>query len=332
MGLIKKALNLLNESVIYYELDGDDHTYSVNMLSYIFKRNEFLRKDKKRFVVKDNVRYIHFKNFMINGIIDAPNTGSVRITDKFDNFENIHVLSKDYVQLNFNDDNDKLLFSVTSIKAKDVSYSSYIRGARVYDAELVDVCGSSCSLESLNIKSEKLNYSVSPSNIRFFNYDGNNLNFSNSRGIIRNVYFGDVEHLNIKNCSLESENGYFNVSNIPRVKSSVWMFSKPLTYNKGTVGKKDEGFILDDKTFNKEECFDLGRAHVSYALSKVLEKVYNDNGDLADAYYRKVAKQLDDLEREYDSKVALLEESRDVFEEGLQRVKLKRYVVDNKKN
>ena len=49
MGLIKKALNLFNESLIYYELDGDNHTYSVNLLSYIFKRNDFLRKDKKRF-------------------------------------------------------------------------------------------------------------------------------------------------------------------------------------------------------------------------------------------------------------------------------------------
>ncbi len=332
MGLIKKILNLLNESVIYYELDGDDHTYSVNMLSYIFKRNEFLIKDKKRFIVKDNVRYIHFRNFLINGIIDAPSTASVRITDKFDNFGNIHVYSKDFVQLNFNDDSDNLLFSVTSEKAKDVSYSSYIKEARIVDAELVDVCGSSCSLEKLSIKSERLNYSVSSNNIKIINYEGTDLNLSNSRGIIKNVCLSDVEHLAIKKCSLESENGYFNVSNTPRVKSSVWLFSKPLTYNNGTIGKKDEGFVLDDKTFSKEECFDLGRSYVSYALSKVLEKVYDDNEDLADAYYRKVAKQLDDLEREYDSKVELLEESRDVFEEGLQNVKLKRYVVDKKKN
>ena len=331
MGLIKKALNLFNESLIYYELDGDNHTYSVNLLSYIFKRNDFLRKDKKRFIIKDNVRYIHFKNFMINGIIDAPNTGSVRITDRFDKFGNIHVLSKDFIQLNFNDDNDKLLFSVTSIKAKDVSYSSYIKEVRVVDAESVDISGSSCFLDYLNINSKQFSYHVSNNNIGIINYKGDDLSFSNSRGIIRNISLSDVEHLNIKNCSLESEDGYFNVSNIPRVKSSVWMFSKPLTYNKGTVGKKDEGFILEDKTFNKEECFDLERAHVSYVLSKLLEKVYDDNEELADAYYRNVAKQLDDLEREYDGKVALLEESRDVFEEGLQKVKLKRYVVDKKR-
>ena len=86
MGLIKKVLNLLNERVIYYELDGDDSTYSVNMLSYLFKRHNFLKKDKKKIIIKDNVSYIHFRNFMINGIIDAPSTNSVRITNKFDNF------------------------------------------------------------------------------------------------------------------------------------------------------------------------------------------------------------------------------------------------------
>ena len=210
MGLIKKALNLFNESLIYYELDGDNHTYSVNLLSYIFKRNDFLRKDKKRFIIKDNVRYIHFKNFMINGIIDAPNTGSVRITDRFDKFGNIHVLSKDFIQLNFKDDNDKLLFSVTSIKAKDVSYSSYIKEVRVVDAESVDISGSSCFLDYLNINSKQFSYHVSNNNIGIINYKGDDLSFSNSRGIIRNISLSDVEHLNIKNCSLESEDGYFN--------------------------------------------------------------------------------------------------------------------------
>src|SRR5699024_8569652 len=111
--------------------------------------------------------------------------------------------------------------------------------------------GSSCFLDYLNINSKQFSYHVSNNNIGIINYKGDDLNFSNSRGIIRNISLSDVEHLNIKNCSLESEDGYFNVSNIPRVKSSVWMFSKPLTYNKGTVGKKDEGFILEDKTFNK---------------------------------------------------------------------------------
>lgn len=64
-GINKKVLNLLNERVIYYELDGDDSTYSVNMLSYLFKRHNFLKKDKKKIIIKDNVSYIHFRNFMV---------------------------------------------------------------------------------------------------------------------------------------------------------------------------------------------------------------------------------------------------------------------------
>lgn len=333
MGLIKKVLNLLNERVIYYELDGDDSTYSVNMLSYLFKRHNFLKKDKKKIIIKDNVSYIHFRNFMINGTIDAPSTNSVRITNKFDNFESVYIFCNGNIEFNFNDETNNALFEVKAEKAKYVSYSSYLKGVRVDDAKLVDICGTTCCLDSLDIKSERFNYSVSSNDIIYMSYAGNNLNLSSSRGIIRNVWLTNVEHFNMENCSLEGVKGNFCVSNIPKVKSSLWKFSQPLTYNDGSVGKKDNGFILDDKTFNKKECFDFGRAYVSYALSKVLEKVYDDNEYLVDVHYRKVAKQLDDLEREYDSKRELLEESRDVFEKGVEKVKIKRYVVDkNNKN
>lgn len=331
MQSIKKIIKALKKERIIYKLDGDDREYSVNLLNYIFNWHKIW---ENRYKLKDNVSEICFKDFYLSGNLDISNCSMIVVTMTGNKVGNFSIFGNDDVDilLSLSDNMGKEFAHVVVENSHYLNYNHDFLELEVQDASMVEMSGDTCKLKSVTISSQFFEVFSNNVDIERLNYKGDKISFNSSNGNIKNVSFVDVSELKINNCSFESSDAYFDVSSIPIIKDSVWMFSNPLTYNKGTVGKKDEGFVLDDKTFNKEECFDLGRAYVSYALSKVLEKVCDDNDDLADAYYRKVARQLDDLEREYNSNVEILEESRDVFEEGLQKVKLKRYVVDKKNN
>ena len=96
-----------------------------------------------------------------------------------------------------------------------------------------------------------------------------------------------------------------------------------ITYNKVIIGNEDEGFILEDDTFNKDKCIDLGRAYVSYALSKLLEKIQCINEYKKDEFNNMLNQDIDEVKKYLDN----LESQSNDFKIGLDEVKVKSYSI-----
>ena len=157
---------------------------------------------------------------------------------------------------------------------------------------------------------------------------GDNVNIRDSNGKVKSFYIRSA-NFSLESSSFESKSGVFNLKNIPVVKNSCWLFNEPIRYNDSNIGKIGEDFLLDDDTFSKDNCFDVARAYVSFALSKVKEKIEEEIDDKYDLFYRKVEKDLKDLKAEYDAADERLSEIVNTYDDYLQNREIKQYVKKN---
>lgn len=197
----------------------------------------------------------------------------------------------------------------------------------VRDAKKIEISGDKCNLRDVVISSDSLEVYSKNVNIKRLNYMGDKVNFNDSNGNIKTVSLNGVSLFKINNCSFESKDASFDIALTPVIKDSVWMFDYPLRYNKGTIGNEDNGFILDDDTFNKDKCIDLERAYVSYTLSKVLEKIDCINEYKEKEFNNILNQDIDEVKQYLDN----LKSQKYDFRNGLEDVKVKRYSI-NKNN
>lgn len=326
MQSIKKIIEVLKKERIIYKLDGDDREYSINLLNYIFNICKIYSKSGK---LRDNVSYICFKDFHLSGALDVNNCSKVIVSSSDDNIEAFSIYGNDGVDIELNLC-DKVGKEIAHVIIEDSQYLLYGHAfwdLEVRDAKNVEISGDKCNLRDVVISSDSLELYSKNVNIRRLNYTGDKVNFSDSNGNIKIALLNGVSLFKINNCSFESKNANFDIALTPVIKDSVWMFDYPLTYNKGTIGNEDNGFILDDDTFNKDKCIDLERAYVSYTLSKVLEKIDCINEYKEKEFNNILNQDIDEVKKYLDD----LKSQKDDFRNGLEDVKVKTYSI-NKKN
>ena len=329
MKSIKKIIEDLKKERIIYKLDGDDREYSVNLLNYIFNIRKIYSKSSK---LRDNVSYIWFKDFHLFGSLDVNNCSKVIVSSSDDNIESFNIYGNDGVDIVLNLC-DKVGKEIAHVVIEDSQYLLYghdFCDLEVRDAKKVEISGDKCNLRDVVISSDSLEVCSKNVNIRRLNYMGDKVNFNDSNGNIKIVSLNGVSLFKIKNCSFESKDASFDIALTPVIKDSVWMFDYPLRYNKGTIGNEDNGFIMDDDTFNKDKCIDLGRAHLSFVLSKIKDKIEDKIDDKFDLVYECISKDLDDLKSEYEQACDKLSQIANNYETKLQRDQIKKYVLSKK--
>lgn len=228
---------------------------------------------------------------------------------------------------------DKVGKEIAHVDIEDSQYLLYDHDfwdLEVRDAKKIEISGDKCNLRDVVISSDSLEVYSKNVNIKRLNYMGDKVNFNDSNGNIKTVSLNGVSEFKINNCSFESKDASFDIALTPVIKDSVWMFDYPLRYNKGTIGNEDNGFIMDDDTFNKDKCIDLGRAHLSFVLSKIKDKIDDKIDDKFDLVYECISKDLDDLKSEYEQACDKLSQIANNYETKLQRDQIKKYVLSKK--
>ena len=322
---IKEIIKYLKKERIIYKLDGDDKEYSTNLLNYPFNWHKIWEKSYK---LRDNISEIWFKDCNLSGKLDVNNCSKVIVSGRDDSIESFSVYGNDNVDivLNFFDSAEHEIAYVVIKDAKYLNYDHYFCDLVIKNAKNVEISSDKCNLREVVISSESLELCSKNVNIRNLNYTGNKVKFSDSKGEIKKVLLNGVSECKINNCSLESEDANFNITLIPVIKSSAWMFDNQLQYNGGTIGKEKEGFIMDDNTFDKDICLDLERAYVSYVLAEVEKRIENENNDKKERFNELLYKDIEEIELYLES----LKSQSDDFGKELQKVKLKHYAFEKK--
>ncbi len=322
MQIINKLIKDLKKERIIYKLDGDDREYSINLLNYLFNIRKIYSKSGR---LRDNVSHIWFKDFYLSGALDVNNCSKVIVSSSDDNIESFSIYGSEGVDIVLNLC-DKLGKESAHVVIEDSQYLRYGHGfcdLEVRDAKKIEISGDKCNLRDVVISSDSLEVYSKNVNIRRLNYMGDKVNFNDSNGNIKTVSLNGVSEFKINNCSFESKDASFDIALTPVIKDSFWMFSNPITYNKVIIGNEDEEFILEDDTFNKDKCIDLGRAYVSYALSKLLENIQCINEYKKDEFNNMLNQDIDEVKKYLDN----LESQSNDFKIGLDEVKVKSYSI-----
>lgn len=260
--------------------------------------------------------------------LDAKNSDSeIIISNSFDN-GCFYVYNSKKTKLIFygEDGNDVLCAEFEN--ADSVFFrviGQYISDLRCAETESVSIYGESCIADNIDIISKNIEYKCNNNDINNLYLCGDNVNISDSNGKVTSFYTTS-ENFSLVASSFESKSGVFNIKNVPVIKNSFLLFSGPIKYNDGSVGKKGEDFLLDDDTFSKDKCIDLGRAYLSFILSKVRDEIDDKIDDKFDLVYSYISKDLDDLKSEYDQACDNLSQIATNYETKLQRDKIKKYV------
>lgn len=325
---------MTKKSFIYYELDDGRSAYITPFTYSFFKHKVFKKGERKNgLLLKENVSKIHFENWeLFNELsLDAKESDAeIIISNSFAN-GCFYADNSKKTRLIFNAEDGNDVLCVDFVNADSVFFR--VNGQRVLDlkcveTESVSIYGESCNVDNVYITSKNIEYRCNSNSINNLWLCGDNVNIRDSNGKVKSFYIRSA-NFSLESSSFESKSGVFNLKNIPVVKDSCWLFNEPIRYNDSSIGKIGEDFLLDDDTFSKDKCFDVARAYVSFALSKVKEKIEEEIDDKYDLFYREVEKDLKDLKAEYDAADERLSEIVNTYDDYLQNREIKQYVKKN---
>ena len=260
---------------------------------------------------KDSDAEIIINNSFVNSCFYVDNSKKIKLI--FNGEDGNDVLCADFINA------DSVFFRVNGQHVSDL---------RCVETESVSIYGESCNVDNVYITSKNIEYRCNSNSINNLWLCGDNVNISDSNGKVKSFYTRS-ENFSLESSSFESKSGVFSLKNIPVINDSLWLFNEPIRYNDSNIGKIGEDFLLDDDTFSKDNCFDVARAYVSFALSKVKEKIEEEIDDKYDLFYREVEKDLKDLKEEYEAADERLSEIVNTYDDYLQNREIKRYVKKN---
>lgn len=316
--------------MITYQFKNSDRIHTITPLTYTFKAWRLLKRESKDgFIIKDKVAWVHFKNWIsFNLSLDASKANAkVIISDDFKHYFKAHIIGGN-TKVNIEDESGNDLFHIESANAENCMFKVDIDGTLSYDAfdaDSVDIYGKECKMKSAYVTSEAFGCRMEELNIEKLDVKAKKINIDNSSGEIETLSVENTSSLNINNSFMKIVNGDFKLNNIPTIKASTLTFPNQLKYNKGKIGNKKKGFILNEDTFSKDKCLDLGRAYLSYVLSKLKEEVDDRVDDKYDLVYEEISKDFDDLKSEYERACDNLSQIADAYEDKLQNDKVMKY-------